>query len=664
MVSPISPANTWALLIGIDEYSLGPDWKLPNPTRECIRLAQWLIGKGVSHNHIKLFVKTTDSVALGEIAELQKSGVICVEAAANSIRDDFHQPPFDLPVGLNQERLLYVYWSGHGVTSGDHFQYLTCTEARLGFFKVFNFEEIRKQLRSPAWKAFGNQAFLVNACATYPDAKTQPVPENFPATPAVSQQIRQFAICSATPGHSASADEAAFFGILLNAMKSSCARTLLPDPENLYKSIGEGYKDLAPETRMAMGEPRGYFDLWSKWKKPVISFGDPKDKEVKLQDFIFDQLFKLRRPLSHYIWLYTKLVKRPKDIQQTADIIRDLSEFEGSEWHLAEFYERVIAGESNAQRLQQLIEPYISDIPKLLGLRKYIEDHPYVKEKSPTYLYVFVTSRTAVSIECWLVTPTAAIPEKKVFQVEEGEIDKNPEETICKVVDSFLFMHQGKEEILNSHLEFFLPLHLMGFTAIKATSPTDSFSRIEEVFLVKLRWLHRAVTENFHHNHWKKLSEIIHKGAALDSKIDQKIKWFEATHHPTELSFHNWKTKAETNAFAGLKFNPVSGNPPVLHALLKQALEQGVPYLFWSRKEDECPPGFVEKINQAVKGKNIDEIPDALQKIRGTPNKPPDHPGQHLTVFWDDPRRNPFELNGTLLQLKDVLTVPQTDLER
>lgn len=656
MSDSIKPENTWALLIGIDDYPADPDWTLPNPATECLRLAEWLLDKKVPPGQIKLLVKTQKPSLLPRLELLKGRGVECDDAGLIQVENNLKTPPFFVGGRPSEECLLYFYWSGHGVTSDDHYQYLLCSEAEVDFQRVFNLEDIRTKLRGGDWARFGNQAFLVNACANRPfGKKEQLLPQKVPPNAAKGDKARQFAVCAASPEQTTVADESAFFSVLLDGLKALTGNSLLPDPDLLHKSISAGYRNLPIDKYGKLPEPRGYFDLWSNVKLPVISLGLADDDDARLKDLIYGKLIELRQPLSEYKKVYRQMVRQPKEIRGTGDIIRDLSDL-GMSQHVdlpqyVEFFERVAVESPNARELQNWIESHIEDKPALIELRKQMKSGDKKDELAQLYyLYVFVPSAPPYQITYKLFDASGKFRPAAVDLAGKLKMTELTPDTICRAICTILSEDQEVEERSNHlHVEILLPRNLLDFVA-DTVDPDDPESTLEEVYSVRLRWLERADgTARKPSIKWRELAEIIHAEASADPRIE----WFTNERSAAELSFIRWKDQARKIALVGLLFNPLgNGNPP-MHALMGQALDQGVPYLVWPRTVGDCPACFCDEVSNAVNGVVFEETIARLQSIRRIAPKPPDHPGRYLSIFWDDPRRNPFNYDPKAMRCTD-----------
>jgi hypothetical protein len=80
---------------------------------------------------------------------------------------------------------------------------------------------------------------------------------------------------------------------------------------------------------------------------------------------------------------------------------------------------------------------------------------------------------------------------------------------------------------------------------------------------------------------------------------------------------------------------------------LMAALVNGAAFAFWPR---HCPADldrFQELLRNAVQRNGLDDIPANVLLARQEALNDQDHPGCALTLFWDDPDRNPLAIQTT-----------------
>jgi hypothetical protein len=184
--------KTWAVVVGIDRYQLGPRLNLRGPARSAGCFAAWLIGQGVPPEQV-LFFRSPTAPEGGEYNERLQQ-LTPQEPRADQIYKVFSD-------GLRPGGdLLVVYWAGHGVLTADT-RRLLCSDAQPRDRKNVNLESLRAFLRSENAPRFRHAVFFIDACAELPPAgawpeRTFPVEEDLPS-------VRQFTLVAAQRGQQA-----------------------------------------------------------------------------------------------------------------------------------------------------------------------------------------------------------------------------------------------------------------------------------------------------------------------------------------------------------------------------------------------------------------------------------------------------------------------------
>jgi hypothetical protein len=61
MTNPISPEETYALVVGIEKYKAGSGWDLNGPANDAIQFVNWLLERKVNPENIHLFLSPLDT---------------------------------------------------------------------------------------------------------------------------------------------------------------------------------------------------------------------------------------------------------------------------------------------------------------------------------------------------------------------------------------------------------------------------------------------------------------------------------------------------------------------------------------------------------------------------------------------------------------------------
>lgn len=175
------PANTIAVVVGIESYKAGERWSLNGPAMDAVRFVEWLSARGVPANNIHLFLSPIDAnkprvdAALQNInnaitARAQAAGGVAAHIAVDSdattvnLREMLQER---LEVAAQTMKTLFVFWGGHGAMESDNERRLFCSDARSSDLQPVNLESLLMALRSKPRAKIRDQVIIVDACANY-----------------------------------------------------------------------------------------------------------------------------------------------------------------------------------------------------------------------------------------------------------------------------------------------------------------------------------------------------------------------------------------------------------------------------------------------------------------------------------------------------------------
>lgn len=249
----LSPANTWAVVVGIEEYpALPDDWRLPGPAKDAIRFANWLLERGVPPAQIRLCLSASDADVL--LAELTAPLLM---RGAN--REDILSL-LDEVAQWNGE-LLYVFWGGHGsVDSVDKSE-----PRRLYFANAapnspigLSLDGLTTMLRRRRSGEIPHQAILIDACATF-QARARFKMEAEPSSPPYglvqNPAVRQFQFFASRRGEAAidlrAERTGAFSQELLKALGEAPIGTWPPNLVDVARRVQASFEALRASGRGA-----------------------------------------------------------------------------------------------------------------------------------------------------------------------------------------------------------------------------------------------------------------------------------------------------------------------------------------------------------------------------------------------------------------------------
>ncbi|WP_327288702.1 VMAP-C domain-containing protein [Streptomyces sp. NBC_01198] len=120
-VPDVDPSRMYALVVGIEDYAVGPDWRLPGAVADAVGFATWLTRPGqVPVRNVRLFLspdaRTGGQPELGPLTSRPPTENDIYDAAVD-----------DLPACDGD--LLWIFWAGHGFLNERNEALLPCGDA-------------------------------------------------------------------------------------------------------------------------------------------------------------------------------------------------------------------------------------------------------------------------------------------------------------------------------------------------------------------------------------------------------------------------------------------------------------------------------------------------------------------------------------------------------
>src|SRR5208282_5673678 len=258
--SAITPAETFAIVGGVESHAAGPAWDLDGPAVDAARFARWLHGRGVPVANIVLLVSP-----LEKNRDLAWPGGCSPEPAAR----EKLIPLLHNTLRTRHERLLIFFWGGHGIVHGGETRRLFFTEAEKHNRANLDLNGMLGLLRGNQWppEAWPKQIIMADACANLAEREgwTEKLPgETYSAgEPLTSRE--QFVLLAARPGeYAANLKQTGLFSReLLTDLEQRPAGEWPPDMEVITKKLVARFESLR-EQGFARQTPT-YF--WSRdWR--------------------------------------------------------------------------------------------------------------------------------------------------------------------------------------------------------------------------------------------------------------------------------------------------------------------------------------------------------------------------------------------------------------
>jgi Effector-associated domain 2 len=231
-------ARTRAVLVGVEEYAAGPDWRLDGPALDACRYARWLLDRGVSADRIHLLVAPLEH----NRAAVDALG-LPVHGADSATVDRVLQ---DTVRGGATDEFLFVHWGGHGVVDVDDTRRLFYADADAANRRNLHVDGYLRALRTDYFPQ-EHQLILVDACqnfaARWRGPRTLPV-----ALPPFGRQRagrEQYALFAAAPGERAQNLGSRRTGLFSEVvLEELAAGAWPPDAAALTDAVARRFADL------------------------------------------------------------------------------------------------------------------------------------------------------------------------------------------------------------------------------------------------------------------------------------------------------------------------------------------------------------------------------------------------------------------------------------
>jgi hypothetical protein len=237
-----SPADTMAVVVGIEEYQTGRAWRLDGPALDACRFARWLATRGVPADRITLLVSPLPENA-SEVEE-QSKGYRYRTADHEAVRDVFTKY---LP--SEESGLLVLFWGGHGVIEQEE-RRLIYADATQRDIRNLNLASLLRSMRSSTFAEHPRQLGLVDACSSMVEQlgwKGTMPNEGFSVGRAEPQRDQRI-LLAASPGERAVNVDAMktglFSKVLREALDSLPGDTWPPDADRLREFVNERFEQL------------------------------------------------------------------------------------------------------------------------------------------------------------------------------------------------------------------------------------------------------------------------------------------------------------------------------------------------------------------------------------------------------------------------------------
>ncbi len=268
----VDPKHSYAIVVGIEKYALGPDQDLPGAVGDALRFTSWLLRRGVPDENIALFLSPLEpdliSKQRSETPHLDKVRV--QPAERNVIRDELTERLPD-----QQGDLLFVYWGGHGVIDQKGSTRLFYADAKLKDMRNIDFDDLLRFLSSQhfLYSNFRYQILIIDACRNY-DRRLS-LPTDLLTGEEYGQRREQFLLLATQQGdvakHRIPENTGLFSSIVLDVFE---AADVVPWPPDMYKISEQVQSRFAEVRREELFHQTPVYQViqrdWDGTEKPII----------------------------------------------------------------------------------------------------------------------------------------------------------------------------------------------------------------------------------------------------------------------------------------------------------------------------------------------------------------------------------------------------------
>jgi hypothetical protein len=229
-INDVNLLNTWAIVVGIETYGVGPRWDLEGPANDARRFTQWLEARGVPRQQILRFLSPLSGLAADETPASREAIIKALTFSLADARGD----------------VLFVFWAGHGMVTADERRRLFFADTTQAHMVSLDFDDLLNFMRSSRFADFQHQYYFVESSAQFTDVlETIRVPrETLYAAGTPLRNVEQWAMFAATPGEDI-AQQGLFSRELFAALEQIPAGKWPPDMHALHNTVSARIAELS-----------------------------------------------------------------------------------------------------------------------------------------------------------------------------------------------------------------------------------------------------------------------------------------------------------------------------------------------------------------------------------------------------------------------------------
>ena len=295
------PQQTYALVVGVEDYAAGGDWnRLDGPVPDARRFADWLRGRGVPAQNIRLFLSPRASNQPLLTSNQPDATAATRQAIYAALMHDLNTKHGDL---------LYIFWSGHGMMKAKGQRRLFYADATPTSMLNLELDGLLTTLRSTTFDGFKRQICIVDACASYEYLEEGAFPHEGLAHGEMRPECEQFVLMGAKAGDYAdnigSEQTGIFAKTVLGLLTADQTSAWPPNMQRITRELQERFTILRNEGKT--NQTPNYFS-YQDWDgniddrgtlgNPTIPYNAPSPEASQHRTLAIKEKFLLRNALA------------------------------------------------------------------------------------------------------------------------------------------------------------------------------------------------------------------------------------------------------------------------------------------------------------------------------------------------------------------------------
>ncbi len=638
------PAKTLAIVVGIDHYEYGDDWRLVGPAADALRCVDWLIARGVPVGNIALFLSG---------ASWEDAKVAQWVAQRNwpdkrrARRDDIvKHVDRGLTAGAADAQALFLFWGGHGVVD-DYVassRYLYTEDAMEGSPYCIAVPDLMGALHGVRFERFVEQVLVVDTCANaFSDTGEQAKAAPGSFTPSrLDSNIKQFQMFAASAGRLAVNESRRETGLFSEALFKAFAQDEhegWPEFDIAFERVWQEVKD-GP-----LSQQQPYLvDAWPG--RASRQLGRPPGSSSAVRD-LQALIARTTVPPKRLYLLYQRSLPDPTRSIGHATIERWLRDLDDKrprdENHpppLIQFAERLGRDLQNAEFTAWVDDRTRTNVNARQAMRDALDEEARARRERAT-LFIEADMKTQ-TLWSWIHTPDARLCSLKE-PIEKIDVRRSPD--FAAAVATLTAEAEG---VVGNRYDLMVGLILpevllmddlasveVPFEDEGLLNPQPLNNRYPVTLHCHIRARAKQESTSKFVNAWRKVLDVL--GPRIAGKGTADVLWLEQT-GPASNIVAVARELLKDGICIGLGHVPPLGEAAAKMSLPKEiqaCLTEGVPCFFWLAHPPEKIADAKAELCRVFAGQEAREAPLSIgQLLRAAA---PGDPLSSVRIVWDEP---------------------------